>query len=278
MRRQIVLLLLAIVFVAFADDQDFSIDLLQQYKKSQRNNGIANAISKEEVEDDAEDNDGVENNNDDDVDNDDVGDVEHQPKPYRTAKRIHHIQGVEDYVDGDLEPEYLEKALPHFEPMIGKWDILLSRSEPMDAILTALGVSFIKRSVLKRAQTQVEVDPIKSENDRDFTIVRSFLPMNTIKAGQIFVDNRPFSVVDSDTGVWKSTAMIADGRLLQKRVSRKGVMYDVRATFAADPEGVVSNKPLHLFKWTFITRKGEKFVSHRWFYKMDDGSLEAHTE
>lgn len=176
---------------------------------------------------------------------------------------------IEDYDDGDLDPQLLGASLKEFEPMIGRWESLDERSEPADAILAALGISFIRRSVFRRATTQVEITDIQTTPDgRDFTTVVSFLPANTIKEGQIFIDNRPFASVDKDTGVWKSIATIADGRLLQRRESRRGVMYDVRATFASDPDGLVRGGPLHLFKWTFITRQGRKYVAHRWFYKI----------
>eukprot|EP01068_Selenidium_serpulae_P004629 Selendium_serpulae@DN3675_c0_g1_i1.p1 len=106
------------------------------------------------------------------------------------------IQSVEDYADGDLDEDLLALAIPDFEPMIGRWESALEISEPADNILAALGVSFIRRNVFRRSTTQVQITDIQTTpQGRDFVTIISFLPANTIKEGQIFVDDQPFAVV-----------------------------------------------------------------------------------
>eukprot|EP00923_Selenidium_pygospionis_P032227 GHVN01056905.1.p1 GENE.GHVN01056905.1~~GHVN01056905.1.p1 ORF type:complete len:259 (+),score=33.26 GHVN01056905.1:51-827(+) len=192
----------------------------------------------------------------------------------RKSKRLRKNGNEDDFSEGDLDHLLVKKSVKDFSAMVGKWEILLDRSEPTDALMAALGISFLKRALVRKAITSVEIRQLEaSEEGRPFIYLASYLPMNNVKEGPVYVDGAPFSVVDSDTGLWRSTAMIADdGRLLQKRVSPKGVMYDVRATFEHDPEGKVKNSPLHLFKWTFIANSGEKYVAHRWFKKLETES------
>jgi len=166
---------------------------------------------------------------------------------------------------GDLDSSYDAYIIPDITAMFGTWDLLLERSESTDAIMSSLGVSGMKRAVMRNANTALVISDSDGQSNKPSIKITTRMPMNNIKTGVVYLDGQPFQISDSDTGPWTSVATIANGRLYQKRVSSKGTMYDVRATLSADPLGRTSQAPLHVFKWTFIDKSGKKNVAHRFF-------------
>jgi len=170
----------------------------------------------------------------------------------------------DDFYEGDLDSSFDAYVIPDIKAMMGNWNLLIDRSESTESIMAALGVSGMKRAVMRNASTGLEISE-GSNAKRASVKMTTRLPMNNVKSGVVHTDGQPFSVTDSDTGAWTAVAVVKNGRLMQKRVSQKGTMYDVRATLSADPQGRTSEAPLHLFKWTFIDKSGRKMVSHRYF-------------
>jgi len=178
-----------------------------------------------------------------------------------------HNDDVSDFADGEFDPSILPLVLESIDSVFGMWELLKERSESADAIMKALGVGMMKRMAINNCSTSVELKPIACVKGRPSVYMTSFLPLNNKKEGDVFVDNVPFDYDDGDAGVWTTSAKIVGGRILQKRTSPKGVMFDIRGTFATDPKGIIKDCPLQLFQWTYIDTKGKKISCERWFKK-----------
>lgn len=186
-----------------------------------------------------------------------------------SAVMKHQEDDLTEFADGDIDGEWIEQCENDLECYEGMWELIKDRSESCDHVMKALGVGMIKRNVMKNATPGLEIPPIRLSGGRPDLLMISHLPLGNKKEGQIFLDGVPYDLKDSDTGDWQNTAKFVKGRLLQKRVSDKGVMYDVRSVFKKDPESKCQEKPIMLFKWTFLDKKGNVFTSKRWFKKKD---------
>eukprot|EP00918_Siedleckia_nematoides_P079208 GHVU01173476.1.p2 GENE.GHVU01173476.1~~GHVU01173476.1.p2 ORF type:complete len:205 (+),score=41.20 GHVU01173476.1:1614-2228(+) len=175
--------------------------------------------------------------------------------------------------DFDLGQGMLANAVivEDHEALTGYWELIKERSESSDGLMAALGVGKLKRMALNNSTPGLTLGKVmKQENTgKPFVNLVSHLPLGITKSADIFLDGEEFHIEDGDTGGWKTKATFRKGRVLQRRESEKGVMYDVRAVFEKDPEGKVPDSPVLIFKWTFIEAKtNKKFVAHRWFKKV----------
>lgn len=131
----------------------------------------------------------------------------------------------------------------------GQWAIILDRSDSMDNILTALGLPQFKRRIMENHKGKTTV-VVRSPH---LLYMENLLPGNSNVVGaDVPLGGQAFSYQEKETGEWISRAYFVNGRLGQIRNSPKGTMYDVRAIFSSDPQGLYQGPgPLMLFRWTF---------------------------
>lgn len=170
------------------------------------------------------------------------------------------------YAAGDISPSYASRILnpASLNDFNGVWRIILSRSEPIEDVLTALGIPALKRRfmVSHEGSTEILVAP-----NHESVYMRNYLPAGRVVAARVPLDGERFFYEEPDTGVWKTQAKFTNNRLVQVRHGRAGVMYDVRVLFPTDPQGTLPG-PLMLFKWTFIPKAtGVPVSANRWLRK-----------
>lgn len=177
------------------------------------------------------------------------------------------------YGDGDIPAEwssYIQSISP--KDLEGVWELILERSDCCDALMESLGIGTLKRRVLKNYKTRIEMTALEPGDENSAPRVRivTHLPMGRSKRGDVHTDGGCFEQEDNDTGVtWLNESLFAEGKLLQKRTSGKGVMYDVRCILNGDPEGKCSvDGPIQLFRWTLVTPEGQRIVADRWLKKI----------
>lgn len=181
----------------------------------------------------------------------------------RNAQSMNQIEAY--FADGMLDSSFDRLVVRDINPMIGSWRLVPEISESTDDIFQALGVSPLKRSLMRDYQSLTEIGRPTGDK-RPAVSLTTHLPLSIVKRATVYVDGNIFQLSDSDTGTWNAVAVIYNGVLLQKRASTTGTMYDVRATIQHHPDNP-EYSPMHLFKWTFIDNRGRKHVAHRYFKK-----------
>lgn len=164
---------------------------------------------------------------------------------------------------GDVPHEW--KNLIHNNPLTsfnGRWEIIVYRSDSLEEILAALGLPPFKRRIMENFQAQTDISVVGS----DSVFMQNHLPANIVVGTTIPLGGQPFVYQENETGTWTSQASFVNGRIGQIRTSQKGTMYDVRAVFNRDPEGIYSgSEPLMLFRWTFIPAGTSRvYTCNRW--------------
>lgn len=164
------------------------------------------------------------------------------------------------YAAGDFPAEWMTHMLRDPKALHGSWEIIPSRSESIDALMSALGFGILKRSAVRNYKSRIDVCC-----NKESVSICTHLPMGMKKEGNIPLNVESFDQDDSDTGcVWTNEVLFKDGKLLQKRVSKLGTMYDVRCVFSRDPENKSNEMPIKLFRWTFVDKKGKVYSANRW--------------
>eukprot|EP01071_Lankesteria_metandrocarpae_P005615 Lankesteria_metandrocarpae@DN4065_c0_g1_i1.p1 len=177
-------------------------------------------------------------------------------------------QQPEFYEDGDINVDWRPLAAQEMDAFFGDWQTLGARSDSTDGMMSALGVGMLIRSVMNRMNPKTKIERVVRD-DSHFIKIATHFPFGKVKEADIPTNGGSFEQEDTDTGAtWSTRAYFHAGRLLQKRMSDKGTMYDVRCVFDKDPEGKTTESPVMLFKWTFINAKTNKtIVCNRWLAK-----------
>lgn len=178
------------------------------------------------------------------------------------------------YEPGDFPDGWQKLVMDgRLEDLEGVWEILPDRSDTCDEIMAAMGIGSIKRGLLRRFKTRILIRLLKGSGGAVKVHITTCLPMGVKKEGVVDIDGGSIEQADSDTGVtWRNNSIFRDGRLLQYRTSELGVMYDIRAVFSEDPENRTTERPLQLFRWTFVDKKGKKQTANRWMKKVEEPS------
>eukprot|EP00922_Rhytidocystis_sp_ex-Travisia-forbesii_P049089 GHVS01073084.1.p1 GENE.GHVS01073084.1~~GHVS01073084.1.p1 ORF type:complete len:591 (+),score=133.74 GHVS01073084.1:567-2339(+) len=169
-----------------------------------------------------------------------------------------------DFVAGDISENLRDQCLTDPMELQGNWQVQLSQSDSISPILAELGFGRMKRTIVAAYPSIVKMSVLSTEPSHQPKIhMVTHLPMGITKQATIEFNGNEVTQPDSDTGAWTTVPYYVNGRAMQRRVNPKGVMFDVRCTFAADPAGVIPGKVM-LFQWTFIPRGKAAVVSRRW--------------
>lgn len=187
-----------------------------------------------------------------------------------SSSKIDPSEIMSEFREAEFKEEYLAYVCEDSSELCGVWELLRERSESADEILKALGISLVKRKAVQNFKTRVEIKPVNSVKGRAAVKMVTHFPFQYKKEGEVLLDFHPFDYEDTDTGKWTTQAITVGGRLMQKRTSVKGTMYDIRGTFLRDPKGLAKDGLLQLFQWTYINPSGRKYTCERWFQKQSN--------
>lgn len=171
---------------------------------------------------------------------------------------------------GDFPSHYLNSnQLLHAKDFEGTWEDIKKISQPIDSILVASGVGFIKRKATSIAtlKTVLKLESVDAAGNPVYHL-KTFYPLGIVKECMVHTDGTTIELNDPDTCHWKCESVWVDGRLIQKRTGSKGVMFDSRIVFKSHPTGAVSDAPVMLFLWTLIAADGTKHQAECWLRKV----------
>lgn len=174
------------------------------------------------------------------------------------------------FKDGDLPVSLLgANQLVDMKYMEGTWEDIKKISDPIDAILLASGVGFIKRkaTAIATVRTEIKLKSIDAKGNPVFYL-KSYFPLGIVKDCTVVTDGSVSDLPDPDTCDWKCTGAWCNGRLIQKRSGKNGTMYDSRIVLKSHPSGASDERPIMLFLWTMIDSKGEKHQAQCWMKKI----------
>eukprot|EP00922_Rhytidocystis_sp_ex-Travisia-forbesii_P037979 GHVS01056548.1.p1 GENE.GHVS01056548.1~~GHVS01056548.1.p1 ORF type:complete len:615 (-),score=130.43 GHVS01056548.1:385-2229(-) len=169
-----------------------------------------------------------------------------------------------DFIQGDISDSLWDQCLTDPNEMQGSWQVQLGQSDSISPILAELGFGMMKRSVVAAYPSIVKMSVLSSDPVHQPTVhMVTHLPMGITKQATIEFNGEEVNQPDGDTGAWQTVPYFVRGRAMQRRVNPKGVMFDVRCAFPADPAGVIPGKVM-LFQWTFIPKGKAALVARRW--------------
>ncbi|KFG43256.1 putative transmembrane protein [Toxoplasma gondii FOU] len=176
---------------------------------------------------------------------------------------------------GDIADVWFDSITREATAFRGSWQVLLNRSDPVDELMKALGISMLKRRVMASYSSITDMELIKDDAKSPVIKITTHLPLNNLKQSVVAFDNTWAEQKDSDTGTWRTWSVWINGRAIQRREGPLGTMFDVRAIFPSDPLSTESkiesqgvSGPLMLFKWTFIPTGKPPITSMRWMKKL----------
>eukprot|EP00922_Rhytidocystis_sp_ex-Travisia-forbesii_P018891 GHVS01028048.1.p1 GENE.GHVS01028048.1~~GHVS01028048.1.p1 ORF type:complete len:344 (+),score=40.12 GHVS01028048.1:101-1132(+) len=173
-----------------------------------------------------------------------------------------------NFARGDISKSLWDKCLTDPKDLAGTWQIDVGRSDSPNALLAALGISRRARRVVSTYPSTVimSLRSRKPAHQPTMNIV-TYLPMGVTKQVTVKFNGKRVTQQDSNTGPWKTVPYFVNGRAMQRRVSPRGVMYDVRCALPSDPAGRIRGNVM-LFKWTFVPKGRGPIVAHRWMRKL----------
>lgn len=177
---------------------------------------------------------------------------------------------MNQFKDGDFSGGFLGlNQLIDIKELEGTWEDIKKISQPIDPILNAAGVGFIKRKATAIATLKTEITVKSTDADGNPMLhFKTYYPLGIVKELQVVTDGTTSDIYDPDTCDWKATSVWCDGRLIQKRTGKKGTMYDARVVLKSHPTGATDEKPIMLFLWTIVDAKGNKYQAQCWMKKV----------
>lgn len=172
--------------------------------------------------------------------------------------------------DGDFCGSFLgPNQLVNPKDLEGTWEDLKKISQSIDGILLNSGVGFIKRKATGVAtlKTEIRLKSVDAKGNPCY-YMKTYYPLGISKDCTVATDGSISDLPDSDTCDWKAQSVWCDGRLIQKRVGKHGVMYDSRIVLKSHPTAASDEKPIMLFLWTMIDTNGEKHQAQCWMRKI----------
>ncbi|CBZ50485.1 conserved hypothetical protein [Neospora caninum Liverpool] len=191
--------------------------------------------------------------------------------PYRP---LTHLEYTNSFQLGDIAEVWFDSISRQAAAFRGSWQVLLNRSDPVDDLMKALGISMLKRRVMASYSSITDMELIKDDEKSPVMKITTHLPLNNLKQSVVAFDNTWAEQKDSDTGTWRTWSVWINGRAIQRREGPLGTMFDVRAIFPSDPlatetkAGQEVSGPLMLFKWTYIPTGKQPITSMRWMKKL----------
>ncbi|PFH36121.1 hypothetical protein BESB_043130 [Besnoitia besnoiti] len=185
------------------------------------------------------------------------------------------VQYTTSFQIGDIPEIWFDAVSREATAFRGSWQILLSRSDSVDELMKALGISMLKRRVMATYSSITDMELIKNDEKYPVIKITTHLPLNNVKQSVVAFDNTWAEQTDSDTGTWRTWSVWINGRAIQRREGPLGTMFDVRVIFPSDPlstdgkpNGQEASGPLMLFKWTFIPTGKQPITAMRWMKKL----------
>lgn len=192
---------------------------------------------------------------------------------------------------GDIPVEYWAEISKNIEDFVGKWQVVLNKSDSIETIMKALNYNVLKRKAMciYPAVTEINVtyenecegkkEKQSNENEKnDLTYpifhLTTYLPLGSVKKAVVKYNGKYVIINDNECGDWNTIGCYLDGRSLQRREGERGIMFDCRCVFTnREPGGEIAksqnDSPTLLFRWTFIPHDtGEPIVVNRWFKKL----------
>ncbi|KAL8427872.1 hypothetical protein Efla_006621 [Eimeria flavescens] len=160
-----------------------------------------------------------------------------------------------NFAEGDIDERFRTICCRDVAAFRGSWQLLLGgRSDSVEQLLCALGISMLKRKVIASFASVTDVQLVECNQQQQqqqqtgssssiccpTLQLTTHLPLKNTKQGVFCFDGTCCDIQDSDTGKWETRCVWLHGRALQKRWNASGVMWDARCVFAEDP--LESNK------------------------------------
>ncbi|KAL8273770.1 hypothetical protein Esti_002370 [Eimeria stiedai] len=207
---------------------------------------------------------------------------------------------LENFAEGDIDPCYRSICVRDPSAFKGSWQLLLGgRSDSVEELLCALGISTLKRKVIASFASVTDVQLLEchpqqqqqqqqqeggegdntcsnsNSNSSSAAIccptlqLTTHLPLRNKKQGIFCFDGSCDKIEDSDTGPWKTRCVWLHGRAVQRRSNAEAVMWDTRCVFAQDPLSVNKQAgPIMLFQWSYKHKDKPLIKSLRWLRKL----------
>ncbi|KAL8442967.1 hypothetical protein Emed_007061 [Eimeria media] len=172
---------------------------------------------------------------------------------------------LENFAEGDIDPCYRSICVRDPSAFKGSWQLMLGgRSDSVEELLCALGISTLKRKVIASFASVTDVQLVEcspqqlqlqqqqqqqlqqqqggegetcigsNSNSSSAAIccptlqLTTHLPLRNKKQGVFCFDGSCDRIDDSDTGQWTTRCVWLHGRAVQRRSNAEAVMWDTR--------------------------------------------------